>query len=178
MGIKKEASNITDIGQKFISFGKELENILDDSIRDSLDRVEEDLDMQFSRCVDAFYNEYTPTSYDRTYSLYEGWKFNRGKNGLKLYWETSGSLIPDTHRASPQYIFDLTYEYGQHGGNIGTGLIIGASYTAVKGSPINDRIMRVFDTYKKSNQLQLYFNHYSGVNFKRKIKEYGLDNLF
>lgn len=189
--MKALAKEYYNLANKFNNLAKELKTLGDDSIRDTFDDVERDLDIEFYHCVDKFYKEYTPRFYDRTYSLYEGYKFDRGNDGLSLNWETNENLIPDTHRAAPEYIFALTFEHGQHGGSIKNGLLRsglkdaeGNIYNwmwgapAKKGMPINFRIQQSFMKYKKSNKMQMYFDHYISTNFNKMVKKHGLDMWF
>lgn len=192
MTIQSLVKELSSIGEGLSSLSKEIDNIVDESIRDSFDDVERDLDIDFFHCVDKFYREYAPIYYNRTYSLYEGYRFYRGGNGLSLNWETNGALIPDSHRASPEYIFHLTYELGQHGGSAGNGLwrnaiwdkeinqLISWEYgdSAKKSIPIDFRINQAFTKYKNSKKLQKYFDSYFYSNFYKRIAKYGLSKWF
>lgn len=192
MTIQSFAKELLNIGEGLSSILKEIDSITDDSIRNAFDDVERDLDVEFSHCVDKFYREYDPEYYDRTYALYEGYKFDRGTNGLSLNWETSGTLIPDSHRASPEYIFNLTYKLGQHGGSIKKGLWRTAIWDkdtkrltswewgdpTKKGMPIDFRINQSFIKYKKGKKLQSYFESYFCNNFYQRINKYGLSKWF
>lgn len=176
------AQSIRQIANNLKLFAGELKDTVDDVIRDTFEDVAYDLDLEFSHCVDAFYEEYSPVYYRRTYALYEGYKIDRGNNGLSINWETDGSLIPDWHRESPQYIFDLTYIKGQHGGGINNGLyrngFEGWGDPAEPGVPIDKRIMESFNTYKKSKKMQKYFDHYFDVKISNLKHKYGLQGLF
>jgi hypothetical protein len=146
-----------------------------------LDSVEEDLDIIFFYCVDEFYNEYSPVSYRRTDALYEGYKFTRGNNGLSFEFETSPSFIPNYHRASPAYIYDLTYLHGYHGGHINGGdteAFSNLSIPAMIGEPIDDRIENKFKEYRDSKKFQSYFDQNFIANVHEAIAKYGLAGLF
>ena len=103
---------------------------------------------------------------------------------MSLNWETDASLIPDWHRASPKYIYDLTYIHGQHGGNIDTGMISfgredeGACWDAYLGIPIEKRIMDSFNNYRSSKKMQIIFDFNCDNRINDLIKKYGLGSLF
>lgn len=190
--MKALAKEYYKLANKFNNLAKELKTLGDNSIRETFDEVERDLDVEFYHCVDKFYKEYTPIFYDRTYSLYEGYKFDRGNDGLSLNWETNENLIPDTHRASPEYVFHLTYELGQHGGSASNGLLRRGIWVreinrlifwewgdpAKKGMPINFRIQQSFMKYKKSKKIQKYFDYFLIKNFNNIVKKNDLSTWF
>lgn len=175
-------NQLLDLANRLKGLQKELPKLTDSSIRSTFDSVQEDLSLEFSRCVDDFYNEYDPEYYRRTYALYEGYEFDRGSDGLLINWRTDASLIPDWHRASPKYIYDLTYLKGQHGGGINNELyrngIAGWGKPVIIGVPIDIRIGKSFEQYKKSKKMQSYFDYYFDTNFNNCIRKLGLELLF
>lgn len=64
--------------------------------------------------VDQYYEAYTPQAYRRTESLYKAYRIRKKKAGFDLL--VGGEFIPDSHRVSSEYIYDVMYKKGYHGG--------------------------------------------------------------
>lgn len=190
--MKSLAEEYYTLANNFNNLAKELKGLQNHAIRETFDDVERDLDIEFYHCVDKFYREYTPKYYDRTYALYEGYRFDRGNDGLSLNWETNEALIPDSHRASPGYIFHLAYELGQHGGSAKNGLLrrgvwdneekrfIGFEWgdPAKKRMSIDFRINKSFLEYKKSKKMQKYFDYHVENIFYKMVDKHKLSIWF
>lgn len=63
--------------------------------------------------VDQYYEAYDPWAYRRTESLYRAYRIRKRKAGFDLL--VGGEFIPD-HRVSSEYIYDVMYKKGYHGG--------------------------------------------------------------
>lgn len=171
---------IKELASKLNSFKRELKPAVNNAIKDTFEETKYDLDLEFSHCVDDFYNEYDPMSYRRTDALYEGYKVDTGKRGMLIKWETNASLIPNWHRASPSYIYKLTYKHGYHGGHLpgSEESYSQLSIPAMIGEPIDKRIKDAFNAYKDSGKLQTNFDYYLDFRINSLIAKYGLENLF
>lgn len=69
----------------------------------------------FDECIKKYYASYTPKYYSRTYSMVDAYNINASGEFIILH--SDASLINDTHRVSPEYIFDhMFFSEGYHGG--------------------------------------------------------------
>lgn len=177
----KTVQNIRELASKLRAFKNELKPTVNEAIKDTFEETKYDLDLEFSHCVDDFYNEYTPTFYQRTDALYEGYQISTGKRGMSISWKTSANLIPDWHRVSPSYIYKLAYLKGYHGGHLdgdSEESYSQLSIPAMVGTPIDVRIKDAFEAYKASGKLQTNFDFYLDTRLNDLIAKYGLEILF
>ena len=69
----------------------------------------------FDECIKAYYTSYSPKYYSRTWSMANAYKIKASGEFILLH--SDASLIDDTHRVSPEYIFDhMFFAEGYHGG--------------------------------------------------------------
>lgn len=68
-----------------------------------------------NEAIAHYYNAYTPRMYKRKESLYDAVDYGI-RNGEDFYWEYGADLINVRHRASNEYIFDVMFMEGWHGG--------------------------------------------------------------
>lgn len=68
-----------------------------------------------NEAIARYYNAYAPHMYKRKESLYDAVDFGI-RNGEDFYWEYGADLINARHRASNEYIFDVMFMEGWHGG--------------------------------------------------------------
>ena len=67
--------------------------------------------------VDSYYNDYDPMKhgkYRRKYSLYEA--YHVGIRGKKFVFELGDELMTSRHRVSNEYIYEMMFQEGWHGG--------------------------------------------------------------
>jgi hypothetical protein len=171
------------------------DDIINESIENTFDIVYYDLDEKFASCIDKFYKSYNPEYYDRTYSLYKGYKIKRSKLGIS--WEWDAKYLPDGwHRADKEYIFDLTFMKGYHGGatkiapekvdkwgehpSPGNPYYRTGKFFNEWGSlasttiPIDLRLNKVITDYKKDKILQKNFDHEWPPVFYKYYKNSGI----
>lgn len=69
----------------------------------------------FDECIQAYYSSYSPYYYSRTWSMADAYKIKADGEFILLH--SDASLIDDTHRVAPEYIFDhMFFKEGYHGG--------------------------------------------------------------
>ena len=69
----------------------------------------------FDECIQAYYSSYSPYYYSRTWSMADAYKIKADGEFILLH--SDASLIDDTHRVAPEYIFDhMFFREGYHGG--------------------------------------------------------------
>lgn len=66
--------------------------------------------------VDAFYGAYTPLAYQRKYSLYDA--FDVGIRNSDTFTFQIGDEMMSAHHQPNEYVFDVTFMNGYHGGPI------------------------------------------------------------
>lgn len=92
-------------------------------------RIQNDIQNKYNEEVRHFYDDYDPSSYDRTYSLFSAYKpvYYKKDNIYYMGAEIDGDNIPYTPYFSiynrnkpmaPWYVFNLFYYQGSHGNNI------------------------------------------------------------
>lgn len=69
------------------------------------------------QAVSNFYSLYDPHYYRRTDSLRKAFKISFDENEGILKVDYSPDYMPDTHRAPTDYIFDIAFVEGYHGGS-------------------------------------------------------------
>lgn len=74
----------------------------------------EDIDEMFVYSIDKFYKGYKPLYYRRKKTLYSMYKITKGKK--RVSWDFSGDYAPEVHRVSNEYIYNIAFEQGYHGG--------------------------------------------------------------
>lgn len=89
--------------------------------------IAEAIQVKFDHCVDAFYNDFDPVYYDRTFNTYSA---SNGENGVSSLYEvhdngtgvsiTAGinidsSRLGDFYKDGVDYVFPRTWEQGIHG---------------------------------------------------------------
>lgn len=77
-----------------------------------------DLDKIFKTNIDDYY-DFKKKYYKRTKALYKTYKIQGAGGSIEAF--ADASLMPDTHRASPEYIYDYMFSQGYHGGAISGG---------------------------------------------------------
>lgn len=87
----------------------------EEAMQQALEHVYKDINEIFEEGISEFYDEYTPRYYHRKYALYDTYRITKTKNSLII--QADGSYMPSgIHRASNDYIFDLVFVQGYHGG--------------------------------------------------------------
>lgn len=106
---------------------KELDKALDNIEKDvdkAIKTINKELDKTYQKDIEEniikksiqdFYDDYTP-SYKRRKDLFNAYKFS-SKNG-KIHLETGAQFMKKKHRASHEYIYNLAFVSGWHGGAI------------------------------------------------------------
>lgn len=94
-----------------------------------------EIEGQYESCIDAFYNSYSPRSYNRGHNLYKGSScrdniMNEYKCEINddISWFQAGiRILPSTlgnpYHDPQEYVFNRSYMWGIHG-TIGTGGIM------------------------------------------------------
>lgn len=80
------------------------------------ENVYEDVNEIFETCIDKYYSSYSPYFYKRTFALEKTYRIER--NGCIVKWIVGPNLMPATHRASNEYIYEYMFEKGYHGGAV------------------------------------------------------------
>lgn len=94
---------------------REIKTIEKNAIALAATYIQKDINEIFEQSVTEFYDAYTPRYYHRTYALYDAYRIKATSNSIKI--QADGSLMPaGIHRASNDYIFDLAFVQGYHGG--------------------------------------------------------------
>lgn len=87
----------------------------DQVMQQALAHVYKDINEIFETGINEFYEEYTPRYYHRKYALYDTYRITQTKNSLII--QADGGFMPSgIHRAPNDYIFDLVFVQGYHGG--------------------------------------------------------------
>ena len=68
----------------------------------------------FEESIAEYYAARSSGYYTRTYSLIEAYKVTCRGNTINL--KSNASMVPDTHRVAPEYIYDYMFFEGYHGG--------------------------------------------------------------
>lgn len=68
----------------------------------------------FEESIAEYYAARSSGYYARTYSLIEAYKVTCRGSSINL--KSNASMVPDTHRVSPEYIYDYMFFEGYHGG--------------------------------------------------------------
>lgn len=69
--------------------------------------------MIFRTAVDSYYEGYSPRVYNRTESLYSAMEIKFTQDGFKLVF---GESLKGSHRVGNDYIYDVMFKKGVHGG--------------------------------------------------------------
>lgn len=77
--------------------------------------VSQHINKIFFSCVEEFYNSYAPKEYGRTGSLYQTWRVET-RNKYCVRYISDSSLMMGAHRVNNEYIYDLMFSEGWHGG--------------------------------------------------------------
>lgn len=93
---------------------------IEELLRPTIEKVKKDMAYAGFDAMKAFYNDYTPTIYDRSYGMY-GILLNEIEeksipNGIELFFKYSASDIekPD-HHGDVSAVFALPFMQGYHG---------------------------------------------------------------
>lgn len=182
--VLKKMTGIVDGISYMVEHGNDM---IDEMIEDTFDIAYYELEEKFEHCVDMFYKAYSPNKYVRTESLYYGYKIKRGK--LSLSWEWDAKYLPNGwHRVDNDYLFDLTFMRGYHGGaDKGEGhpqpgipwYMLDGHWMkpAVRSIPINMRLENVIKDYKKDKRLQQIFDKEWKHIYYKYYKQSGLLNV-
>lgn len=77
-------------------------------------KIVKDIDYICRTSIDAYYEAFTPNFYKRTESLYKAYRVKIDRNDVVI--KLGGEFIPDTHRVSTDYIYNMMFKEGWHGG--------------------------------------------------------------
>lgn len=85
-------------------------------------KVFKDLSNESYRVIEKFYNDYTPTYYQRTYGMKNLFKpsLKRIKNGYRVKFIYSSEYLTTEHRDNDA-VFNGSFVYGWHGGKYAWG---------------------------------------------------------
>lgn len=118
---KSQIDKVVDKAIKEIK--RRVKTVIDDIGYDIAEKIQ----IQWDNCVDAFYNDYDPLYYDRTYSTYLA---SDGEDGVSEKYSieetdsgfiiTAGITVDDSRLGEPYndktpYVFQRTWEMGIHG---------------------------------------------------------------
>lgn len=124
--MSKKISNI--LNQKMKIVEKTMVNI--DKLQDKYDKkFVDDLNDIGRQIISDFYSSYEPHLYHRKGSLKDVFKVTMSKDHVLTY-EFSEDFMTASHRASNDYIYDIAFVKGWHGG---------ASKTKYQWSPADDQ---------------------------------------
>ena len=123
-----------------MGFDRQIDNMVNQAIKeikervmsvaqDIADEITEKVQLKFDDCIDIFYDDYIPTTYDRNYNTYmasTGTNKSFGKltnvketdKGVEIYGGiiVDSSLIGDGAYKDPtDYVFGRTWQHGIHG---------------------------------------------------------------
>lgn len=91
------------------------DNLLDAMMNNAMLLIAKDISFIFKRSVDDFYASYTPKYYKhRTGSLYKIYNIEPTDDGIFISADIDE--MGETHRVDDEYIFDIVYMQGYHGG--------------------------------------------------------------
>lgn len=79
------------------------------------DQVEKDLKTICDSYIKEFYDSYKPNRYSRKHTLYNVYKIYKTHSGIG-YSFSADNMGDEVHRASNEYIYNLAFERGYHGG--------------------------------------------------------------
>lgn len=122
---KRVIKNITT--RQFSRLMKNLDKIIADTLNETIDDTKNDIEKIFKRCIDSYYNAYTPKKYKRKYSLRKSYDFEviieSGKAIVKPYFHSKA--FDSSHRVvkkygddGREYLFNKILVEGYHGGAV------------------------------------------------------------
>lgn len=128
--------------------------------------IAEQIQIKWDNCVDAFYNDWNPIYYDRTYSTYMA---SDGEDGVSNNYSvketdsgfeiTAGINIDSSRLGTPykdptDYVFQRTWEEGIHG----------TQFHSIKVKP-KELMDKWFEEYKKTGHRLTVSKHLRRVGF-------------
>lgn len=89
-------------------------NALKDAYKEALPKIEKNVKKQWKSAINEFYNSYNPIYYSRSYSLYN--LLSTRITSDNIYISTDSNNLNGSYRVDDDYIYDIIYKEGWHGG--------------------------------------------------------------
>ena len=130
-------------------------------------KIYKDLDDICRRSIDTYYGSFTPNSYDRTESFYKTYRIIMDKDDFVI--QLGAEIMPDTHRASTEYIYDLMFKEGWHGGGLNYEVGVSTPYWRTPARYFTKWGDRAPKTDAPFNIIEEELNDYIGSEYKKTL---------